>query len=86
MADPDKHLSRADYVKNAAKFWYDGDEQIPVSQWVVRRVKHEKNVFTCVRVIPKECAGPNIDDFEIGFVLSQVRGEEENLRTIGPRF
>lgn len=47
---PEKHMTHADYVKKSIKFWFDGDAEIPLSQWVVRRVKHEKNVFTCARV------------------------------------
>ena len=43
-------MTYADYVKKSIKFWFDGDAEIPLSQWVVRRVKHEKNVFTCARV------------------------------------
>ena len=85
MTDPEKHLTRADYVKHGVKFWYDGDADIPLSQWVVRRVKHAKNVFTCARLVPETCPGPNIDDFDIGFVIQQVRDEEECMREQGPR-
>ena len=82
MPDPERHLTRADYVKHSVKFWYEGDADIPLSQWVVRRVKHTKNVFTCSRVVPETCPGPNIDDFEIGYVISQVRDEEERIRSM----
>ena len=82
MADPERHLTRADYIKNSVKFWYEGDADIPLSQWVVRRVKHAKNVFTCSRVVPETCPGPNIDDFEIAYVIAQVRDEEERIRTM----
>ena len=84
MSDPKKHPSRADFVTNGQTFWYDGDDVIPLSQWVVRRVKHEKNVFTCSRLLPEECPGPNIDDFHVGFVMESVRDEEETVREMGP--
>ena len=70
--------SRADCVNSNAVFSCDGET------WKVRSVSHGKNHFRCVRVFPEHAEGPNVDDFEIGFVMKQVRDEYEHRREQGP--
>ena len=57
--------TRADYVKDNATFSCDGET------WKVRAVCHELNQFKCVRV-SHGGTGPNMDDFEIGYVIRQI--------------
>ena len=69
--------SRVDCVKDNVTFWCDGEI------WKVRSVTHEKNQFTCVRVSDGG-TGPNMDNFEVGYVIREIREEYEKRRERGP--
>jgi hypothetical protein len=72
--------SRADCVKHNVTFYLDGET------WQVRSVHHKINQFRCVRISPVNGTGPNIDNFEIGFVVKQIREEYEQRRERGPKW
>ena len=72
--------SRAMCVKDNVTFFADGET------WKVRAVHNEINQFRCVRISPANGPGTNIDNFEVGFVLKQVREEYEQRMERGPQW
>ena len=79
-------LSRGDLVKMNATFFFDGDDDISPSTWKVRAVNHTKNEFVCVRISPDNARGPNIDNFQVGYVFERVQEEMEEQRERGPSY
>jgi len=64
------------------EFYFDGDDDLPSGRWKVRRIIHNKNTFSCVRLTGG--GHVNIDEFDIGYVMRQVKVEEEGFREHGP--
>ena len=86
---PDKiRLSTADVPTRDdmihAEFWFEGDEEIPAGRWKVRQLLHRKNEYRCCRLSDAPAGTPNIDSFDIGYVMRRVHAAREELHERGP--
>ena len=84
---PDKWnaRTRAQYLN--AESYCDGvgdteRDSIPPGRWKVRRI--EGNEYVCVRLSGGGPTDINRENFDIGYVMSEVRAEEEYVRERGP--
>ena len=76
---------RGDFV--GAEFYFEGESADPskglpalkAGRWKVRRVVD--NEFVCVRLSGE---GTNMENFDISYVMGEVRAEEEYVRERGP--
>ena len=66
------------------EFYFDGDTDLPPGRWKVRRIIHKKNTFMCGRLTGE--GNVNMDEFDIGYVMRQVKKEQEGFRENGPRW
>lgn len=65
------------------EFEYEGDEDIPAGTvWKIRRV-NTGNVFQCTKIRGE--GRINCDDFDIGYVISVYREQQERTRENGPK-
>lgn len=61
------------------RWWFEGDEDVQAGTWTARRVKG--NAYVCTRLSGD---GPvNMDEFDIGYVIRQVRKHAEKVREMG---
>jgi len=66
------------------EFEYTGDEEIPAGTvWKVRRVNKQDNSFRCTKL--RGGGRTNCDDFDIGYVMSTYREQQEKTRENGPK-
>ena len=70
--------SRGDMLNRT--FYFDGDTDLEPGQWKVRRMNHEKNVYICTRLTGGTPTSQNCEEFDIGYVISQVVSQEQKER------
>ena len=72
-------VHRNEYV-NTNKIWYcEGDDDLPAGRWKVRSIGPDNN-YVCVRLTGGGLQ--NVESFDIGYVMRQVREENENTRSM----
>ena len=67
---------RADMLNRT--FNFEGDHELPPGVWKVRQLLNDRNEYVCTKI-----RGPgltNKDNFDIGYVMSTIREEEERVR------
>ena len=71
---------RRDFLN--AEFYFDGAHDLACGRWKVRRIKG--NEFVCVRLSGGKPSSQSIENFDISYVMHEVRAEEEYVRERGP--
>ena len=77
-------LERTQPVRENTEWFFEGDEEIPASRWKVRRIG-DSNDYVCSLVSGGGPTTPNIEKFDIGYVLRAIRDEEEVKRRSAPK-
>ena len=77
---PSCHSMRRSDMLNK-DFHFEGDQEISPSRWRVRRI--EGNTYVCTR-LTEGGTGPNIDKFDIGFVIRRYEEQIQFNREQGP--
>jgi len=75
-------VPRALPVQQNSEFHYGGDGVMTAGRWQVRSIGPD-NTYVCVP-LSKGPNVPNTDNFDIGFVLDQIRKARESRRERGP--
>lgn len=71
---------RSDYLN--AEFYFDGAPDLASGRWKVRRI--EGNEFVCVRLSGGTHSSQSRENFDVSYVMGEVRAEEEYVRERGP--
>ena len=74
--------TRQDYLNS--EFYFDGADDLQKGRFKVRRIDGDKNEYVCVRLSGGTSNSINVDNFDIAYVMSEVRAEEEYVRERGP--
>ena len=76
-------IKRSDFLKDGgAEFYFDGAPDLECGRWKVRRIVG--NEFVCVRLSGGTCRSTNLENFDISYVMDEVRAEKEYVRERGP--
>ena len=73
---------RADFLN--AEFYFDGAPDLARGRWKVRRIEGDKNQYVCVRLSGGTTRCKSLENFDISYVMGEVRAEEEYVRERGP--
>ena len=73
---------RADFLN--AEFYFDGAPDLARGRWKVRRIEGDNNQYVCVRLSGGTTRCKSLEHFDISYVMSEVRAEEEYVRERGP--
>jgi hypothetical protein len=76
-------LERTQPVRENTEWSFEGDDEIPASRWKVRRIG-DRNDYVCSLVSGGGPTTPNMEKFDIGYVLRAIRDEEEVNRRSAP--
>ena len=76
--------ARTQPVRENTEWFFEGDEKIPASRWKVRRIG-DSNDYVCALVSGGGPTTPDIEKFDIGYVLRAIRDEEEVKRRSAPK-
>ena len=77
-------LERTQPARENVEWFFEGDDEIPPSRWKVRRMG-DSNDYVCSLVSGGDPTTPNIEKFDIGYVLRAIRDEEEVNRRSAPK-
>ena len=61
---------------------YGSADDLPCVRWKVRRI--QDNEFVCCRLSGGTANSKNIEDFDISYVMGEVRAEEDYVRERDP--
>ena len=73
-------IPRCQPVRTNAEWYFDGADDLEKGRWKVRALGPQ-NTYVCVRITG---GGKNIEKFDIGYVMSQIRATTETARENGP--
>ena len=59
------------------EFYFDGAEDLPAGQWKIRRMDSDENVYVCTRLTGGTPCSTNVERFDIGYVMEQVKVQHE---------
>ena len=82
-ASCDSVIPRVHPVRNQSEWYFDGDDDLAPGRWKVRAFG-PANTYVCLR---QSGGGPNeqnLEQFDIGYVLRQLRESYEAKRERGP--
>ena len=64
------------------EFEFEGDDDLSPGRWKVRQIQ-DNNVYKCVRVSGGEKKEPNVDEFDVGYVIKSWMAERQQKRERG---
>ena len=76
--DTSMYPTRAQMVNK--EWFFDGDAEVARGTFKVRQVNHDANTFRCTRLTGE---GTNIEDFDVGDVITQYVDHEKHRRQMG---
>ena len=73
-------IPRCQPVRENTEWYFHGAKDLEKGRWKVRSLG-PKNTYVCVRITGD---GKNIENFDIGYVMSEIREQTETARENGP--
>ena len=78
------HESNSYYPTRGAmihkEWFFEGDDEVPAGMWKVRKLDTSENTYRCTRLTGE---GKNVDDFDVGYVITQYWQQETRRREQG---
>ena len=82
--EPSPTAARHEFLKRT--FYFDGADDLEEGLWKVRRIAESGVEFVCTRLTGGTSRSQNIENFDIDYVMKEVRVYEEKQRARGPMF